>query len=213
MSVTTADTEARMQGEETLLAHALEMTTVITERLPYFRRMAMRRLDNAADAEDAVQDACLAAWRHLDQFKGKAQMATWLTAIVMNSSRTIIRKRGRMRLFSIDEPKDGANGVQVTEILPDGRPDPEVQLRYSECERRLRRLWAHLPASMRVVVRMRTIEGLSIRETADALGLTESAVKSRASRALATLRRLDQKTSFRAMRSAAGSAESMDPLQ
>jgi RNA polymerase sigma factor (sigma-70 family) len=126
-------------------------------------------------------------------------MATWLTAIVMNSSRTIIRKRGRMRFFSIDEPKDWANGVQITEILPDGRPDPEVQLRHSEYERRLRRLWAHLPASMRVVVRMRTIEGRSVRETADALGLTESAVKSRASRALATLRRLDQKTSFRAI--------------
>jgi DNA-directed RNA polymerase specialized sigma24 family protein len=61
MSVTIADTEALMQGEETLLSNAIEMTTVITERLPYFRRMAMRRLDNAADAEDAVQDACLAA--------------------------------------------------------------------------------------------------------------------------------------------------------
>jgi len=213
MSATTADTEALIQGEGTMLAHALEMTTVITERLPYFRRMAMRRLDNAADAEDAVQDACLAAWRHLGQFKGKAQMATWLTAIVMNSSRTIIRKRGRMRVSSIDEPKDGANGVQVTEILPDGRPDPEVQLRYSEYERRLRRLWAHLPASMRVVVRMRTIEGRSVRETADALGLTESAVKSRASRALATLRRLDQKTSFRAIGSPLDLRSQWDPLQ
>jgi len=209
VSVTTADTEALMQGEETLLANALEMTTVITERLPYFRRMAMRCIDNAADAEDAVQDACLAAWRHRGQFKGKAQMATWLTAIVMNSSRTIIRKRGRMRFFSIDEPRDGANGLQITEILPDGRPDPEVQFRYSEYERRLHLLWTRLPTSLRVVVRMRAIEGLSIRETADALGLTESAVKSRASRALATLRRLDQRT----MRPVTESAEPVEPLR
>jgi RNA polymerase sigma-70 factor, ECF subfamily len=206
MTVTTADKEALMPGQKTLLANALEMTTVITERLPYFRRMAMRRLDNAADAEDAVQDACLAAWKHLGQFRGKAQMATWLTAIVMNSSRTIMRKRGQMRLFSVDDRKEGENSVQLTEILPDVRPDPETQFRNSEYEWRLHHLSAQLPPTLRVVVRMRTIEGLSIRETADALGLTESAVKSRASRALATLRRLDQKT----MRSVTGSAEPMD---
>jgi DNA-directed RNA polymerase specialized sigma24 family protein len=61
--------------------------------------MAFRCVDNLADAEDAVQDAFLCAWRHLDKFKGEAQMSTWLTAIVINAARlglkrtTLIAKR------------------------------------------------------------------------------------------------------------------------
>jgi hypothetical protein len=79
---------------------------VIADRLPYLRHIARRRLDNTTDAEDAVQDAFLAAWKHLDQFKGQAQMSTWLTTIVLNSSRMLNRKRShfsqcfRLRCFS-----------------------------------------------------------------------------------------------------------------
>src|ERR1700758_2519593 len=166
-------------------------------RLPYFHRIAMRRLDNVADAEDAVQDAFLVAWKHLGQFKGQAQISTWLTAIVMNSSRTIIRKRRRLRLLPIDGEEERENNARFSELLPDRRPDPEAQFRNSECELRLRQLSTRLSPALRIVVRMRSVEGLSIRETAEALGLTESAVKSRASRARAELRRLDRETSGR----------------
>jgi DNA-directed RNA polymerase specialized sigma24 family protein len=54
--------------------------------------MAFRCVDNLADAEDAVQDAFLCAWRHLDKFKGEAQMSTWLTAIVINAARLGLKR-------------------------------------------------------------------------------------------------------------------------
>jgi RNA polymerase sigma-70 factor, ECF subfamily len=202
MSVTVAETKPAEQLEDALGSNALEMTTMITERLPYFRRIAMLRLDNAADAEDAVQDALLAAWRHLDQFRGQARMSTWLTAIVMNSSRTIIRRRPRVRLLPIDAPDENENRAEFLELLPDGRPDPETQFRNSEYERRLHQLFARLPPALQIVVRMRIFEGMGLRETAKALGITESAVKSRAFRALAELRRLHQGKSRRSARSA-----------
>lgn len=195
MSVTAAETKWVEQLEETLRSNVLEMTNLVTERLQYFRRIAMRRLDNPADAEDAVQDAFLAAWQHLDQFKGQARMSTWLTAIVMNSSRTVIRKRARLCLLPVDGQDESGNNTQIADLLPDCRPDPEAQCRNSEYECRLQQLFACLPLGLRVVVHMRSVEGLSIRETAEALGLSESAVKSRASRALAKLRRLDREKS------------------
>lgn len=213
MSLIAAETERVGQLEDTLHSNVLEMTSVINERLPYFRRIAMRRLDNAADADDAVQDAFLAAWKHLNQFKGEAQMSTWLTTIVTNSSRMIIRKRSRLRVLSIDSQDENENTSQLPELLADCRPDPEVQFRNSECEYRLNHLSSRLPPSLRVIVHKRSVEGLSIRETAEALGLTESAVKSRAARARAQLRRLDQdksrgrlRTSGRGTREANGSA-------
>lgn len=184
--------ELMEEARESLHSNAIEMTSVITERLPHFRRIAMRRLDNAADAEDAVQDAFLAAWKHLGQFRGQAQMSTWLTTIVLNSSRMVIRKRARLRLPSIDGQDESENNARMAELLPDCRPDPEAQFRNSECERRLHQLSAHLPPALRVIVSMRSINGMSIRETAEALGLTESAVKSRAARARAQLQQLDR---------------------
>lgn len=192
MSLTAAETLRMEHLDDSIRPNALAMTNVISERMPYFRHVAMRRLDNVADAEDAVQDAFLSAWKHLGQFKGQAQMSTWLTTIVTNSSRMIIRKRSRLRVLSIDNQDENDNNSQLPELLVDCRPDPETEFRNSECEFRLQHLSSRLPPSLRVIVHKRSIEGLSIRETADALGLTESAVKSRAARARAQLRRLDQ---------------------
>jgi RNA polymerase sigma-70 factor, ECF subfamily len=190
MNVIAAERKPQGQLTDAAGSNVPEMTRVVTERLSYFRRIAMRRLNNAADAEDAVQDAFLSAWKHLNNFKGQARMSTWLTTIVMNASGTIIRKRMRARLL----PTDGRNESEsnAVEFLPDSRPDPEAQFRDSEWELRLNQLFARLPLGSQSVLRMRSVEGRSIRETAEALGLTESAVKSRASRALAELRRLDR---------------------
>src|SRR5215470_20052335 len=64
-----------------------EFENILSHALPRFRRMAMRALRNAEDAEDAVQDAMLSAFRHIAQFDGRSQMLTWLTAIVNNAVR------------------------------------------------------------------------------------------------------------------------------
>ena len=70
-----------------------QLDHVIVRHLARFRRIALRFLGNIADAEDAVQDAFLSAFTHLDQFGGQAKMSTWLTAIVINAARMKLRQR------------------------------------------------------------------------------------------------------------------------
>jgi RNA polymerase sigma-70 factor, ECF subfamily len=184
---------AEAQGMAALHAHALaEMTTLISQRLPYFRRMALRCLDNRADAEDAVQDAFLSAWKNLHRFRGQAQMSTWLTVIVMNAARMVMRKRSRSPHVSLDGQIQEGEESRFFDLLSDNRPGPEAQAARRELEDRLQRLSVHLSPNLRNVIRLRGLEGLSTREAAEALGLTESALKTRAARAREQLRQLDE---------------------
>src|ERR1700692_2640936 len=75
----------------------------VSHYLPALYRMAYRYVDDPHDAEDAVQDALLSAYKHLDQFKGAAKMTTWLTSIVTNSALAQLRRRPRHPSISIDE--------------------------------------------------------------------------------------------------------------
>ena len=79
-----------------------EMVAVLSHRLPSLYRYAYRLLGNKADAEDAVQDALLAAYKHLKEFRGDAQLSTWLTTIVINCARMQLRKRSRYIHVSLD---------------------------------------------------------------------------------------------------------------
>jgi len=193
MATTAAELPGIHEGVNAIRLGALEeMTTLMADRLSYFHRIALRRLDNRADAEDAVQNAFLSAWKHLDKFKGGAKMSTWLTVIVMNSARMVARKRSHPAQFSIEGEDQNEEGSRLSEVLPDTRPDPEEQVRRRELELRLSRLSFHLTPKLREVIRLRGAEGLSIRETANALGLTQTAVKTRAARAREQLRHLDR---------------------
>lgn len=169
-----------------------EMTSLISQRLPYFRRIAQRRLDNVADAEDAVQEAFLSAWKHLGKFKGQARMSTWMTVVVMNSARMVARKRSRSLCLPLESQNPDDEGLPLSEVLADGRPDPEAEAGRRELEQRLRALSDHLAPNLRDVMRICGIEGHSVREAADTLGLSVTAVKSRAARARNELRRLDR---------------------
>jgi DNA-directed RNA polymerase specialized sigma24 family protein len=76
---------------------------VFSRYLPLLYKTAHRYLGNAADAEDAVQDALLSAHKHMDQFRGQAQVSTWLVAIVSNCARMQLRRRPRQIHGSLDE--------------------------------------------------------------------------------------------------------------
>ena len=80
-----------------------DMQDVLSRCLPSFYRKAYRHLGNAADAEDAVRDALLSAYKHLDKFKGQSQMSTWLAAIVINCARMHLRRRPRQTHLSLDD--------------------------------------------------------------------------------------------------------------
>src|SRR6202167_440020 len=101
---------------------AQELDSVVSRHLPMFYKRAFRFLGNMPDAEDAVQDALLSAYKHLGQFRGQAQLSTWLTTIVTNAARMKLRRRDSY--LSLDE-EQGEDGLAFSERLPDSKPGPE----------------------------------------------------------------------------------------
>jgi RNA polymerase sigma-70 factor (ECF subfamily) len=167
-----------------------EMEDVLSRYLPRFYRSAYRQLGNAADAEDAVQDALLAAYKHLDQFKGQAQMSTWLTAIVKNCARMQLRRRPRQPHVSLDEPSEEDQEYCLSDRLADSGLSPEDECRNSELRGRLLQSVAQLSPPLRRAFELRELDGRSIREAAHTMGLAEGTVKAQLSRARVKLTRL-----------------------
>src|SRR5580692_6995344 len=115
-----------------------ELTDVVSSHSLRFRRIALGRLGNVADAEDAVQDALLSALRHVDQFQGRAKMSTWLTTIVINSARMKLRRRLPQVQVGLDEAGEKQN-LALADVVSDTRPDPEDAYRQREIAERLTR--------------------------------------------------------------------------
>jgi RNA polymerase sigma-70 factor, ECF subfamily len=168
---------------------ALELQAVLSVRLPSFYRCALRLLGNAADAEDAVQEALLAAYKHIDQFRGQSEMSTWLTTIVRNCARMQLRKRPRLIHMPLDEQIGEERKYSVSERLADPRPSPEDACRGSELSAHLRECTALLSPSLRRTFRLRVVDGLSIFETAQVLGLPQGTVKAQLTHARAKIAR------------------------
>ena len=179
-------------GGEKGAAHQLEQ--IVAGGLPPLYKRAYCLLGNTADAEDAVQDALLAAYTHLDQFRGQAKISTWLTTIVLNCARLQLRRRPRHIQVSIDESGEELQPVSVSEWLPDNRPNPEVQCRDSELRARLTHLNRQLSPILRRTFQLRDIDGLSIRETAQILGIPRGTVKAQSARARKRLKELMRRT-------------------
>jgi len=168
---------------------ARKLQDVLSLRLPSFYRCALRLLGNRADAEDAVQEALLAAYKHLHQFKGQSQMSTWLTTIVCNCARMQLRKRPRQIHFPFDEQFGEEQPRSLWEGLADERPSPEEEFRNSELTARLRKCTALLSPTLRRTFKLRVVDGLSIFETARILGVPHGTVKAQLARARAKIAR------------------------
>jgi RNA polymerase sigma factor (sigma-70 family) len=104
---------------------ARELQEAVLKYLPLLYRRACRYVGDTDDAEDAVQDALLSAYKHLDRFRGKAKMTTWLTSIVTNSALTQLRRRPRRPHLSLDERLAEEQDYCVSDRLADARPNPE----------------------------------------------------------------------------------------
>jgi RNA polymerase sigma-70 factor (ECF subfamily) len=163
---------------------AQELDNVVSRYLPMFYKRAFHFLGNATDAEDAVQDALLSAYKHLGQFRGQAQLSTWLTTIVTNAARMQLRRR--RGYFSLDE-QQGEDGLTFSERLPDSRPSPEEVCSTSEARDRLVNGVKQLSPALRRAFQLRDIDGLTTKEAARVLGVPEGTVKARLSRARAKL--------------------------
>lgn len=149
-------------------------------------RLAWNITQNRYDAEDVVQDAFLKAFQHLGTFKRNSRFYTWLVRIAVNQALMKLRKRRHVEV-SIDDPIETEDAFMPRELKSWG-PTPEEHFGQHELNRILAAAIAELDCRLRVVFQMRDIDGLSTEQTAEALGITIPATKTRLLRARLRLR-------------------------
>jgi RNA polymerase sigma-70 factor (ECF subfamily) len=150
-------------------------------------RIAQHITQNREDAQDVVQDAFLKAYEKLEQFQGNSKFYTWLVRIAVNESLMRLRKRRTGKMVSIDDDIETEEG-SVPRDLADWSPNPEQNYSQAELAEILRKTIQGLPHGFRIVFVLRDVDGLSTEETAETLGLSIPAVKSRLLRARLQLR-------------------------
>ena len=155
--------------------------------------LAFRMLRQQQDAEDVTQQTFLSAVEHLAGFRGDASFATWLLRITTHAALKVIRKRKGLNTVSLEEATEEQNeseGIPHPEYIADWRQSPEELVERNETRQLLEQALAQLDEKHRLVFLLRDLEGFSVKETADALGLTEANTKVRLLRARLQLREL-----------------------
>lgn len=205
------------QGEEQLIREALRGNPKSLDQLfgRYSRALyptALKLMGNPEDAEDALQDGLLSAFRNLRRFEGRSQFSTWLTRIVINAALMRLRSKRAHPATSIDaEPNADGDEPAQAEMIADRSPSPEEIYARKEVREIFERNLEGLSPTLRSAIVLRDVEGMSTEEAAETLGVPEGTLKSQLHRArvqLATL--LSDTLRSKAARSAsafAGSSE------
>ncbi|MBQ3725203.1 MAG: sigma-70 family RNA polymerase sigma factor [Oscillospiraceae bacterium] len=143
-------------------------------------RLALRMGLSPADAEEAAQNAFLAAWRGLPSFRGEAKFSTWLYRLASNAAVDVLRRE-----------KKYENQSDIEDLQrPDAAPSPQEQVERQDTQQAVRAAMAALPAEFRQVLVLRYLQEMSYQEIAQALVLPEGTVKSRINRAKGQLKAL-----------------------
>ena len=150
-------------------------------------RIAQHITHNEEDAQDVVQEAFLKAYQNLEQFQGNSKFYTWLVRIAVNEALMKLRRRRSDKTVSLDEDVVTEEGSMPREVA-DWSPNPEQLYGQSELGDILKKTIQGLPPGFRTVFVLRDVEELSTEETAEMLGLSIPAVKSRLLRARLQLR-------------------------
>lgn len=168
---------------------AFEALVTRHERRVY--ALAFRILRNEHDAEDVTQQTFVSVLEHLDGFRGESSFSTWILRIATHAALKIIRKRQGLDTVSFEELGGGSaegSGMPHPEFIADWRESPEHLVNRREARRLIDEALESLDEKHRLVFVLRDIEGLSVRETAGILGITEVNVKVRLLRARLQLR-------------------------
>jgi len=150
-------------------------------------RLSIKMVGNPQDAEDILQETFIKAYRYLKDFDGRSSLSTWLYRVATNEALMFLRRK-RPEQISIDEPVETGEGEVEPVQIVDWCCLPEQELLSSEARLHLDRAIEELSTSLRIVFVLRDIQGLSTLETAEVLNLSETAVKTRLSRARLRLR-------------------------
>ena len=152
-------------------------------------RVARSILRDDYEAEDALQDAYLDAYRHIADFRGGAQLGTWLTRIVINHALMRLRKQKRDRVV-VPFQKSGSaqDDAPADEVADERAESPSSATLRGEVRRLLEQRIDELPLAFRTVFVMREVQDLTVQETAECLGIPEATVRTRLHRARGLLR-------------------------
>ena len=157
-------------------------------------RLAMRFVRNETDAQEILQDAFLSAWRNLPSFEGRAQFGSWMYRVTVNAALMLLRSRNRHPEVTVDdiEPTVLNDAVvesgQAMRSNADWSQRPDDQLQSAEMRKHIQTSVDALPDGLRTVFLLRDVEELSTEDTAELLGLSVPAVKTRLHRARLALR-------------------------
>ena len=149
-------------------------------------RIAFHLLHNREDAQDAVQEAFIKAYQKLAQFQAKAKFSTWLGRITVNEALTKLRREPVYWSSLAEDSQDEAE--MLPKEIVDWSPNPEMLYSASELHEILEKNLRRLKPRLRMVFLLRDVEGLSLEDAAQTLGLTVAAVKARSWRARLLLR-------------------------
>jgi RNA polymerase sigma-70 factor (ECF subfamily) len=151
--------------------------------------LALRILRQEQDAEDVTQQAFLSVVEHLEGFRGASSFATWITRIATHAALKVLRKRKGLDVVSLDAGvEEDASAVVLPDFIADWRESPAVLVGRRETRRLVEEALERLDEKHRLVFLLRDVEGFSVRETAETLGLSEVNVKVRLLRARLQLR-------------------------
>jgi RNA polymerase sigma-70 factor (ECF subfamily) len=173
--------------EELIAGDRAEFARLVDVYSAPIYRLGLRMLGNSQDAEDVLQNTFLNVLTHLSTFEGRSSLSTWLYRIAANEALMLIRKRKPEVNLETTDVEEKAEDLRPTQFS-DWSALPEEELLSGEGKWTLDQAIQSLPEAMRIVFLLRDVEGLSIRETADALNLTETNVKTRLLRARMFLR-------------------------
>lgn len=169
---------------------------LIVNLQPRVYGLAFRILQQAQDAEDATQQTFLALIEHIADFREESSIATWVLKIASNHALKILRKKRGLKVVSMSDMVSEENYSDVPHpefIAPWSKTADEIA-QVAEVQDEIEKALSELDDKYRLVFILRDVEGLSVRETAEAMELTESTVKVRLLRARLALReRLTQK--------------------
>lgn len=154
---------------------------------PGVYRLALRLMQNEADAEDVMQETFISAFKSIGSFEGRSELSTWLYRITYNAAMMRLRKH-QPHTVSVEETETADDGGLVPHQLFDWCCLPERDFETAEVRAELERAIGRLPEKLRAVFVLRELEGLSTEETAQALSISSENVKTRLHRARLWLR-------------------------
>ncbi|MFN7894175.1 MAG: RNA polymerase sigma factor [Pirellula sp.] len=163
---------------------------LVAQLQPRVYGLTFRILQQAQDAEDATQQTFLALIEHIADFREESSVATWVLRIATNNALKLLRKKRTVKMISMSEmtSEDSYGEVPHPEFIAPWSQTADEIVQQAEVQAELEKALLELDDKYRLVFVLRDVEGLSVRETAQALELTESTVKVRLLRARLALR-------------------------